>query len=103
MSGKSNSEEFVFGLAMYMLTSARGLVDEPSIYGPLRLIESISRLVDLPDHAACVGRDAFLNRMKKQIDENKYVVMDSEEKFVVFLDGLIKEFAAELKRRHATH
>ncbi len=96
---KESAEEYVFGLATYMLTSARGLVDEPPMYGPLRLVESISRLVELPEFATCIKRDSFLGEMKRKIDKNKFEVMASEERFVNFLDELIREFAAELKRR----
>ncbi len=99
VKAKQSAEEYVFGLAMYMLTSARGLVDEPRMYGPLRLVESISRLVELPEFASCIKRDSFLGAMKRKIDQNKFEVMASEERFVNFLDELIREFAAELKRR----
>jgi hypothetical protein len=95
------SEEFVFDLATYLLTSARGCIEEPLLYGPLRLIEALSRLAKISEHAKCVKRDDFLLRAKKRIDENKYTVMQSEEEFTKFLDSLIKEFTSELKRRNS--
>lgn len=99
MQEKQSAEQYLFGLAMYMLTSARGLVDEPTMYGPLRLVESISRLIELPEYASCIKQDSFLSAMKRKVDKNKFEVMASEEKFVNFLDELIREFAAEMKRR----
>lgn len=99
MQGKQSAEEYIFGLTMYMLTSARGLVDEPPMYGPLRLVESISRLVKLPEFANCIKEDSFLSTIKRKIDQNKFEVMASEDKFVNFLDDLIREIAAEMKRR----
>lgn len=94
------ANEFVFDLATYLLTSARGCVDEPLLYGPLRLVETLSRLATISQHASCIETDEFLLRAKKKIDENKYLVMQSEEKFTEFLDSLIREFTAELKRRN---
>jgi hypothetical protein len=93
-------KEFIFGLATYLLTSARGCIEEPLLYGPLRLIEALSRLATLSDYVDCVDPDDFLLRAKKKIDENKYVVMQSQEEFTKFLDSLITEFTAELKRRN---
>ncbi len=93
-------KEFVFNLSTYLLTSARGCIDEPLLYGPLRLIEALSRLATLSRHARCVEKDDFLLAAKKKIDDNKYVVMQSEEEFEKFLDSMIREFTTELKRRN---
>jgi len=37
-------EKEIIKLFAYMITSARGCVDEPKIYGPFRLVDSISKL-----------------------------------------------------------
>lgn len=87
----------LFDLTLFFLTAARGCVDEPHIYGPLRLVDGLSRVLEIQD---IVGvRDEFLSRLKKEIDEKKYVVMASEEKFVEFIDDLIRKAVGELKRR----
>jgi hypothetical protein len=98
--GPLTSSEYIYDLATYMLTSARGCIEEPLLYGPLRLIEALSRLVAISQYAPCVKKDEFLLAAKKKIDQNKYTVMQSEEEFTKFLDSLIKEFTAELKRRN---
>ncbi len=95
-----NSSEYVYDLATYLLASARGCIEEPLLYGPLRLIEALSRLVTISQYAPCVKKDEFLLAAKRKIDQNKYVVMQSEEEFTKFLDSLIKEFTTELKRRN---
>ncbi len=95
----ASGEEFIFGLAAYLLTSARGCVDEPKMYGPLRLVDAISRLATISEHARCLGRDEFLQEAKRKIDTNKQLVMESEEEFTKFLDQMIKEFTSELKKR----
>jgi len=93
-------KDFVFNMATYLITSARGCIDDPLLYGPLRLIEALSRLATIPEHAPCIERDEFLVEAKKKIDENKQVVMQSEEEFTKFLDSLVREFTVELKRRN---
>ena len=95
----TQANEYVYNLAMFLLTSARGCIDEPPLYGPLRLIEALSRLATIPQHAACVDTDEFLLKEKKKIEENERVALQSEEEFIEFLDSLIREFTAELKRR----
>jgi len=89
----------VFAIAMYLLTSARGCLDEPKLYGPLRLLEVISRLASLSEHAGTIEKDEFLVQAKSKIDMNKHLVMESEDDFAGFLDALITEFTQELKRR----
>lgn len=100
MTETIESKEYVYDLATYLLTSARGCIEEPLLYGPLRLIEALSRLATISEHATCIENDEFLLNAKKKIDENKYVVMQSEEEFTQFLDSMIREFTAELKRRN---
>lgn len=93
-------KDFVFNMATYLITSARGCIDDPLLYGPLRLIEALSRLATIPEHAPCIEQDEFLLKAKKKIDENKHTVMQSEEEFTKFLDSMVREFTVELKRRN---
>jgi len=93
-------EDSYFGLAIFMLVSARNLVDEPKFYGPLRLLESASRLSSLSERLGGAQKDQFLLAAKKKIDENMRLVGESEEKFVAFLDDLIRDFTRELKKRN---
>ena len=101
MSKAKPQDNRIFELSLYMLTAARGCVGEPLIYGPLRLVEGISRLVDIYSQTEGFRPDPFLLKAKKEIDENKYQVMASEENFIAFMDKLIIEFTDELKRRNA--
>ncbi|MGC8961951.1 MAG: DUF6092 family protein, partial [Candidatus Bathyarchaeia archaeon] len=90
---------YLFELACFLAMSARGCVDEPHLYGPLRLIDGLSRLVELSGHISCISRDPFLEKIRDQIEENKALVMHNREKFIGFLDHLVLEFAREIKRR----
>jgi hypothetical protein len=87
------SELFVH--ALYLVASARDCLDEPLIYGPFRMIEGVSRML------ATSRGDKFLARMKVAIDGEKYNVMGDRASFAGWLDALLRDFAAEAKRRNA--
>lgn len=86
-----------FELALYLVASARDCLDEPLIYGPFRMIEGVSKLL------ATVGGDEFLARARDTIDREKYNVMGGRDEFAAWLDDLLREFAAEAKRRNLAH
>jgi hypothetical protein len=44
---KKSLEEQIFEIVSYMTVSARNLLEEPARYGPFRLVDSVSRLVDI--------------------------------------------------------
>jgi hypothetical protein len=94
-------EQYIFELSLYLLTAARGCVGEPYIYGPLRLVDGISRLASLYSTTDKLKPDEFLLKVKKEIDENEDLVMASEEEFIALMDKLIAEFTSELERRYA--
>jgi uncharacterized protein DUF6092 len=86
--------DYLFDHALYLVASARDCLDEPLIYAPLRLIEGVSRLIEsLPD-------DAFLQEQKRVIDREKWEVMGDRERFAAWLDEVLRQFAAESKRRN---
>jgi heme-degrading monooxygenase HmoA len=88
-------EDTVFELALYLVASARDCLDEPLVYGPFRMIEGVSRLVE-----RLGGEDEFLRSSKGRIDREKYKVMAAREAFADWLDELLREFSAEAKRRN---
>lgn len=82
----------------YMITSARGLLDEPQIYGPFRLVEGVSRLCELMEKEE--GADsAFLSQLKAKIDEGKFSVMSDVDAFTKMLDEIVLDYAKKLKER----
>jgi hypothetical protein len=86
--------EPLFEHALYLVASARDCLDEPLIYGPFRMIEGVSRLIEsFPD-------DEFLRAQKDVIDREKYEVMADRDRFAAWLDEILRQFAAESKRRN---
>ena len=54
----------------------------------------MSRLID------AFPEDAFLDEARGRIDREKYEVMGDREQFAAWLDELLRQFAAEAKRRN---
>lgn len=74
-----------------MVTSARGCVDEPKIYGPFRLIDSMSRLYSILKENNLTGNEE-VSKIIEKIDEKKYSCMTDEKEFVTMLDDVIDDF-----------
>ena len=72
-------------LVGFMLTSARGLVEEPKSYGPSRLLDAAGRVLDTMDEQSML--DQSLQEIKTQIDDERFGPMD-DEGFVARLDDL---------------
>jgi hypothetical protein len=92
----------LFDPLVYLVASARDCLDGPILYAALRMIESVSRLVEAMD-AAGLPRDDFLAAAKRQIDDEKDNVMADRERFLAWLDQLLADFAAEAKSRNTGH
>ncbi len=97
--GLEQIREGIFELSIYLVTAARGCVDERHMYGPLRLMSAVSRLSNLCPKDSALKPDAFLISAAKEIDENLDKVMSSEDDFITFMDQMVIKFTDELKRR----
>ena len=96
--GKSKADYNLFDLATYLVASARDCVDEPLIYGPLRMLVGVSRINEVGEGDPRL-RDSFLLKSQSKISNDVLKVMSDREKFKRALDDLLLEFADELKRR----
>ena len=85
----------LFELVGYMLTSARGLIDEPQLYDPFRLIDGVSRLCALLDDVTEYGD--FFTKLKEKIDEGKFLVMTDTVAFVKLLDEAVLDYTKRFK------
>jgi hypothetical protein len=95
----SNFEPELLDLIAYMLTSARGLVDEPAMYGPFRLLEGVSRFSGIllkEDHAD----KNFLIGLKEKIDERKYSLMTDQEQFIHLMDETVLDITRYLMSKN---
>jgi len=81
-------ESGVISLACFLAVGARGLVDEPKIYGPLRLIEATQRLIKLAKD--CGVRNELLTKVAARIEEYPLDALpEGKEEFVRFMDDLV--------------
>lgn len=94
MEVKELEDEF-FTVLAFLAISARNCVEEPKLYGPLRLIDGASRLIGILEKGGI--EDPFFGEIKEKIDQNKYAVMSDRSQFIQFLDDLTKDFSKKLK------
>jgi len=87
----------LFELIGYMLTSARGLIDEPPLYGPFRLVDGVSRLCGLLEKEESEYGD-FISQLKAKIDERKFAVITDVETFIDMMDGVVLDYTKRLKK-----
>ena len=84
-------------LISYMSTSARGLIEEPQLYGPFRLVEGVSRICAFLEEQEGADRE-FLTRLRETIDQEKFSVMTDVEAFTAMLDEVVLRVARQLKK-----
>ena len=82
-------------LIRYMATSACNLVGEPPMYGPFRLVDATSRLIDILEKIGAA--DEVLLKARDLIEEKKYLVMHDEEAFVSFLNELVMKLVEGIR------
>jgi len=92
----SREAQSFLDLLCYMATSARGCVDEPTIYGPFRLVDAMQKLIAVLDDCGIAGD--FLQQQLTYIADSKLLMVEDEKGFVDFLDELVLRFATKLKR-----
>lgn len=71
----------------FMIASAMGCMNEPPIYGPLRLIESMEKLIGFAADNN-LEQDARLLDVMHKIEDKKSLCMYDEEAFSALLQGV---------------
>ena len=93
MSKKTRTVEIPVGaleeMVLFLVASAEGLFQEPQEYGPLRLLQGVTRIARLLE-----GRIShpFLEAKAREIDESIETVMEDEDAFRRFVSGLVLDF-----------
>ena len=94
---KDELEREFFELICYMVTSARNLIQENKLYGPLRLVDAVSRLVDVLERLDL--KSPRLEMIQGRIEDGEDTVMESEEKFTAFLEKLVMDLVPLMQNR----
>ncbi len=74
-------------VAGLLVVSARGLVDEPPRYGPMRLLDAAGRLVDALEDQGLATPDT--EKLREGIESVLDAWGSSQDEFVAALDALI--------------
>ena len=91
-------ESGVISLLCFLAVSARGLVEEPAMYGPMRLMQVAERLINLAED--CGIRHELLAEVAERIEEQGFE--DLGEEFIEFMDDLVMLLATWVKQPNAT-
>ena len=84
-----------FELLAYLSTSARGLIYEPKLYGPLRLLEAVNRFIDLMD--ALQLADEELITIANKITTDAMIISTDPDFCMKVTDDLSILFAERLR------
>jgi hypothetical protein len=91
-------EQRFFELVCYMVTSARNLIPEPKRYGPQRLVESVSRLIDIVRDLGLMS--PRLQAIQNQIQEGfLQSIIEGDERFAGFLEDLVMALVPLMDQR----
>jgi len=97
MSMENILEDEHFQLLAFLLTSARGCIDEPPIYGPLRLIDAADKLISII--VKKYGRELIeLQEIGRKIEKARNLVLTNEEEFTKTLDELVRSLSKIIKK-----
>jgi hypothetical protein len=84
-SDKLESE--AISLICFLAVSARELMDDPKIYGPMRLMEATQRLIEMVESAG-VHSELFTEASQRIEKFPLEALPEGEDEFVSFMDDL---------------
>jgi hypothetical protein len=97
---EKSGDEYLFEVEAFLISSAKGCLWEPKLYGPLRLLTAFSKIALLPDYVPCLKRDEFLLNLRKEIEKKIIpLVVSDPEKFEQLIRDLGIRLAREIKKR----
>lgn len=93
------SEEGLYEMLAFLVTSAHMSVMEPEFYGTFRLVDAACRLTGLALESGQLEADQFLREFKEDADKRKLLLMTDQESYFQFLEDATTKMAKEMKRR----
>lgn len=94
-SAKLESE--VISIICFLAVSARELMNDPKIYGPMRLMETTQRLIEMAEK--CGVRNELFTEVAKRIEEAPLNDLpNSEDEFSQFMNDLISLLVTWVKQ-----
>lgn len=93
------SEEGLYEVLAFLVSSAHILVNEPHLYGTFRLIDGASRLIGFALESGQLEDEEFLRRLKEDVDERKFLLMTDEDTYFQLLEDSTRAMAREMKKK----
>jgi hypothetical protein len=93
------SEEDLYELLSFLVSSAHLNVGEPRLYCSFRLIDAACRLIGFALESGRLEDDGFLREFKDDADRKKLLMMTDEERYLQFLEDATRNVAREMKSR----
>jgi hypothetical protein len=93
-----NENDALFELATYLIASARDCLEEPLIYGPLRMIVGVEKIIEMGRLDPSL-QDEFLEAKRGSIAKQTLSVMSDRKEFSRMLDEILLSFSDEMRRR----
>ncbi len=81
----------------YIVTSARGCVEEPKIYGPFRLMDTASKMYYMLKDNGLID-DEEIEKIINNIDEKKFSCMTDEQEFISMMDEIIEDLVVVMEQ-----
>jgi len=91
------SENQATELLAFLVTSSRGVIEEPELYGSFRLMDAASRLLGFMLESRKQADEEFLQQLKDKIDSGKMLVMSDEEQYLAFTEDVVRSVTQWLK------
>lgn len=88
----------VFEILTYLASSARGLLEEPREYGPLRCLDAMRRLIDVVLEIGLIEDEEvakYLEGLKNKLSQGIVLLMYSAEEFRKFIINVNVELSEE--------
>lgn len=96
MATENILEDENFQLLAFLLASARGCLNEPPIYGSLRLIDAAEKTINIIIRK--FGDMEEIHEIRKKIEKARSLVLLDEEEFTKTLDGIIMEISKIIQK-----
>ena len=93
------TEEALFELLSFLVTSAHLCVQEPRLYGTFRLIDAACRLLGFALEDGQLESEQFLRAFKEDADQRKFLLFSDETRYLEFLEDATRKMAKEMKNR----
>ena len=87
--GERNEQELIYDFIGYVLTSARGLYQEPQSYGPMRMIDTLENAISLLKEIDVAMDSQSVDNILASIRENRWKAMSDPEEFAIAIDESI--------------